>query len=66
MSRVGGVTTRPFFPYSSDYGFSVIDYERVDRRLGGWKDIAELRSRFKLMFDLVLNHVTQMSERLWR
>ncbi|HTK52509.1 MAG TPA: hypothetical protein VL308_11505, partial [Gemmatimonadaceae bacterium] len=29
----------PFFPYSSDRGFSVIDYEQVDPRLGGWKDI---------------------------
>ena len=29
----------PFFPYSSDDGFAVIDYDSVDKRLGGWQDI---------------------------
>ena len=29
----------PFFPYSSDRGFSVIDYEEVDPKLGRWEDI---------------------------
>jgi glycosidase len=60
--RVSTIHLLPFFPYSSDYGFSVTDYERVDPRLGGWDDIAELGSRFKLMFDLVLNHVSVRSE----
>ena len=60
--RISTIHVLPFFPYSSDYGFSVIDYERVDPRLGGWEDIAELRTRFKLMFDLVLNHVSVQSD----
>ncbi|MBA2450749.1 MAG: DUF3459 domain-containing protein [Chloroflexi bacterium] len=51
----------PFFPYSSDYGFSVIDYERVNPALGDWDDVATLRVRFKLMFDVVLNHVSAES-----
>jgi sucrose phosphorylase len=46
----------PFFPYSSDYGFSVIDYEQVDPALGSWEDVEALGRRFKLMFDLVANH----------
>ncbi|HYO89240.1 MAG TPA: hypothetical protein VER79_11365, partial [Candidatus Limnocylindrales bacterium] len=29
----------PFYPYSSDDGFSVIDYEQVDPALGNWDDI---------------------------
>jgi glucosylglycerate phosphorylase len=60
--RLSTIHLLPFFPYSSDYGFSVVDYERVDPRLGGWDDVAELGSRFKLMFDLVLNHVSVHSE----
>jgi glycosidase len=52
----------PFFPYSSDYGFSVIDYERVDPALGDWDDVAELHRDFKLVFDFVLNHVSAESE----
>ena len=52
----------PFFPYSSDYGFSVVDYERVNPELGGWDDVAALHTRFKLMFDFVVNHVSAESE----
>ncbi|MBN2820347.1 MAG: sugar phosphorylase, partial [Bacteroidales bacterium] len=52
----------PFFPYSSDDGFSVIDYRTVNPELGDWKDIKELSTHFKLMFDLVINHISQHSE----
>ena len=48
----------PFFPYSSDYGFSVIDYEQVNPELGTWDDIEALGRTFPLMFDLVVNHVS--------
>ena len=57
-----GVHVLPFYPYSSDYGFSVIDYLKVRSELGGWNDVAALQRRFKLMFDLVLNHVSAESE----
>ena len=33
---ISGVHILPFFPYSSDDGFSVIDYLQVDPRLGTW------------------------------
>jgi glycosidase len=46
----------PFFPYSSDDGFSVIDYTAVDPALGDWEDIERLRQNFRLMFDAVINH----------
>ncbi|RMG38375.1 MAG: sugar phosphorylase [Planctomycetota bacterium] len=52
----------PFFPYSSDDGFAVIDYRRVDPNLGDWSDVARLRERFELMFDLVLNHTSARCE----
>lgn len=51
----------PFFPWSSDDGFSVIDYRRVAAELGDWDDIARLRSRLHLMFDLVINHCSRRS-----
>ena len=52
----------PFFPYSSDDGFSVIDYRVVDPKLGDWNDIAEVGRGFRLMFDLVLNHASRKSK----
>jgi sucrose phosphorylase len=52
----------PFFPYSSDRGFSVIDYEEVDPRLGRWEDIERLGDQYRLMFDGVINHVSSKSE----
>ncbi len=51
----------PFFPYSSDRGFSVTDFEEVDPRLGNWGDILELKSSVKLMFDGVFNHISSKS-----
>ena len=52
----------PFCPYSSDDGFSVIDYLAVDKDSGSWQDIAAMGQSFDLMFDLVLNHCSQHSE----
>ncbi|MEE9213253.1 MAG: alpha-amylase family glycosyl hydrolase [Thermodesulfobacteriota bacterium] len=51
----------PFFPYSSDKGFAVMDYEEVDPDIGTWEDIANLNGRFRLMFDAVFNHVSSKS-----
>lgn len=51
----------PFYPYSSDDGFSVIDYLAVDPALGDWSDVARLSQRFKLMFDAVVNHISAHS-----
>ncbi len=52
----------PFFPYSSDDGFSIIDYREVDPLLGTWEDVAEVGESFDLMFDLVLNHCSRHSQ----
>lgn len=52
----------PFFPYSSDRGFSVVDFKLVDPKLGTWTDIREKKRRYDLMFDAVLNHVSSRSE----
>lgn len=52
----------PFCPYTSDDGFSVVDYLEVDPESGDWSDIAALGEPFDLMFDLVLNHISQASD----
>ncbi|WP_022664295.1 alpha-amylase family glycosyl hydrolase [Desulfospira joergensenii] len=51
----------PFFPYSSDRGFAVTDFEAVDPRLGSWADIEKLEEKYQLMFDGVVNHVSSHS-----
>ena len=51
----------PFFPFSSDDGFSVTDFHRVNPELGSWADIDTLGRDFQLMFDLVLNHISAQS-----
>ncbi|MBI5300492.1 MAG: sugar phosphorylase [Chloroflexi bacterium] len=58
---VTGVHLLPFFPYSSDDGFSVIDYRAVNPDLGTWDDLAQFRRHFRLTFDLVANHVSAQS-----
>jgi glycosidase len=55
---VTGLHILPFFPYSSDDGFSVIDFYQVDPRLGTWEDIQALARDFVLIVDLVLNHTS--------
>lgn len=46
----------PFFPYSSDDGFSVMDFFKINPELGTWKDIESIGRDFELMFDYVVNH----------
>ncbi len=60
---VKGVHILPFFPFSSDDGFSVIDYRVVNPVLGDWRDVKKLSNDYRLMFDLVINHVSR--ESLW-
>ena len=52
----------PFFPYSSDDGFSVKDFHAINPELGGWDMIREIGHDFKLMFDMVLNHISAQSD----
>ena len=65
--HIGGAFGRlhvlPFFPSSSDDGFAVIDYRRVDHRLGDWENVRALTQRYDTMFDLVINHCSR--ESLW-
>ena len=60
---ITGVHILPFNPYSSDDGFAVIDYLQVNPKLGDWEDVGVIAENFKLMVDLVINHVS--SEHEW-
>lgn len=52
----------PFYPYTSDDGFSVVDFRKIDPNLGDWEDIKVLHQHVDLMFDAVINHVSKESE----
>ena len=58
---VSGVHILPFYPYTSDDGFSVVDYREVNPALGGWGDVARIGRSFRMMFDAVVNHVSASS-----
>ena len=46
----------PFYPSSSDGGFSVTDHKNVNKDLGTWNDIRSLSNHASIMADLILNH----------
>lgn len=48
----------PFFPYTSDDGFAVVDYYRINSTLGDWHHVSRIAEDYRLMADLVLNHVS--------
>ncbi len=52
----------PFFPYSSDDGFSVMDFHTINPDLGSWDDVVSIGNDFELMFDYVVNHFSSKSE----
>ncbi|MGO2011717.1 sugar phosphorylase [Pseudoalteromonas sp.] len=52
----------PFYPYSSDEGFSVMNYVQVNEALGSWEDIQGIAKDVNLMADLVINHCSSRSQ----
>ena len=59
---VSGIHILPFYPWTSDDGFSVVDYRQIDPALGDWDDVSSMQSHFRLMFDGVINHISAQSE----
>ena len=58
---INSVHILPFYPYSSDDGFSIVDYKAVCPLKGSWKNIKALNQDHRLMFDGVINHMSQLS-----
>jgi sucrose phosphorylase len=59
---VSNIHFLPFFPYSSDDGFSVMDFFEIDPELGTWKEVAAIGREFELMFDYVVNHFSSKGQ----
>jgi glycosidase len=59
---ISGIHFLPFFPYSSDDGFAVIDFFAIDSALGTWQEVKAIGQDFELMFDYVLNHFSSKSK----
>ncbi len=52
----------PFYPSSSDSGFSVVNYSAVDPHMGSWREIYLISLKYRLMVDGVINHISQFSD----
>ncbi len=59
---INAIHILPFYPWSSDDGFAVINYKQVNDKLGDWQDIEQIAQEYKLMADLVINHCSSRSE----
>jgi len=59
---IGGVHILPFYPSSADRGFSPLTHLKVDSRFGDWRDIKKIASKYDLMVDLMINHLSSESE----
>jgi sucrose phosphorylase len=60
-SSISGVHILPFYPFTSDDGFSVLDYSSVNESLGDWNHINAIANNYSLMADLVVNHCSARS-----
>jgi glycosidase len=59
---INSVHILPFYPYSSDDGFSVANYYEVAPNFGSWRDVNSLGKDYRLMFDGVINHISSHSK----
>lgn len=60
--QISFVHILPFFPWSSDDGFAVLNYVAVNEALGDWEDIEAIADDYRLMADLVINHCSSRSQ----
>jgi sucrose phosphorylase len=58
---INSVHVLPFFPWTSDDGFAVMDYSSVNEALGDWDEIRDIARDYRLMGDLVINHCSSRS-----
>ena len=65
VEHIGDVITHihllPFFPWTSDDGFGVVDHRTVNPAVGSWDDVHLLRRHHDLAFDFVANHTSASS-----
>jgi sucrose phosphorylase len=61
-NTVSAVHILPFFPFTSDDGFSVLNYSSVNESVGSWEHIESIAKDYHLMADLVINHCSARSQ----
>lgn len=59
--KITDVHLLPMFEYTSDDGFSVVDYRLIDKDLGDWENIEKFAGNFRMMYDFVSNHISKSS-----
>ena len=57
---INSVHILPYFPYSSDDGFAVIDFKNINDAFGSWEDIENIATKYKLMTDLLIINVSSI------
>ena len=62
IDSIDSIHILPFMPSSSDSGFSVIDYYKIDEKFGNWKDLNLISKNKNIMIDIVLNHASKSSK----
>lgn len=60
--EIKGVHVLPFYPSSSDRGFSPLTHLKVDKRFGNWDDIRKISHKHELVADLIVNHISSESK----
>ncbi|MFV0556579.1 MAG: alpha-amylase family glycosyl hydrolase [Lactovum sp.] len=60
-NTIKNVHILPMYPFTSDDGFSVVDYEKIREDLGNWEDLEGYAKRYGLMYDFVINHISASS-----
>ena len=59
QDAVSAVHILPFFPFTSDDGFSIVDYRKVEPSFGDWENVKEISGEYDLMMDAVINHTSK-------
>ncbi len=59
---IGGVHLLPYYPSSGDRGFAPLTHKEVSPEFGTWEDVKKISSKYTLMSDLMVNHVSSKSE----
>ncbi len=57
----GGIHILPPFLSSGDRGFAPVNYFKIDKQYGTWKNIHKLASKFDILLDLMVNHISRKS-----
>lgn len=57
-----GLHILPFYPYSSDRGFSPLTHRQVDKNFGTIDDMKNISEKYPLMSDMIVNHVSRESK----